>query len=75
MVTAMVDTSVLIDVLHKQPLAEGWLRQQVQPGQLGVSSVVWLEVIQGAQNNRHMREALTLLGSMERIEATPVDHS
>lgn len=45
MVEALLDTAIIVDVLREHPPAVAWLGQQ---GQLGVSSVVWLEIIERA---------------------------
>jgi predicted nucleic acid-binding protein len=71
-VAALVDTSVLIDILRLNPAAQNWLTQQ--PDRLGIVPVVWLEVIQGADNRRKQKEALTLLRRFERVELIDSDY-
>jgi predicted nucleic acid-binding protein len=70
MVTALLDTAVVVDVLRGYPPAVAWLDQQ---GHLGVSTVVWLEIIQGASDRRAEQVALRLLQRFERIDATTAD--
>lgn len=70
MVEALLDTAIIVDVLREYPPAVAWLGQQ---GQLGVSSVVWLEIIEGAPDRRAEQTALALLRRFERIATTPDD--
>jgi predicted nucleic acid-binding protein len=49
MVAGLLDTSVVVDLLRQHPPAEQWLQQQ---GQLGVTRIVWLEIIEGAKTSR-----------------------
>lgn len=72
MVAALVDTSVLIDILRLNPTAQTWLTQQ--PDRLGIVPVVWLEVIQGADNRQKQKEALALLRRFERVELIDRDY-
>lgn len=55
MIAALLDTAVVVDVLRGHPPAVTWLAQQ---GSLGVSAVVWLEVIQGAPDRQAEQAAL-----------------
>lgn len=71
MVTALLDTSVLVDILRLNSTAQNWLIQQ--QGQLGVSSMVWLEVLQGSTNRQKQKDALLLLKRFERIEVLSTD--
>jgi predicted nucleic acid-binding protein len=66
----LLDSSVVIDVLREHPPAENWLKSQ---GQLGVTRIVWLEVIEGAFNKRKQREALKLLRRFALVELTTPD--
>jgi predicted nucleic acid-binding protein len=70
MVDALLDTAVVVDVLRGHPPATAWLATQ---SQLGVTPMVWLEIIEGAPNQRAQRAALRLLQSFERVEVTPPD--
>jgi len=69
-VTGLLDSSVLIDVLRGYAPAEDWLVEQEQ---LGVTRIVWLELLEGAQNKRAQTQALNLLRHFELVEITPTD--
>lgn len=68
--TGLLDTAVLVDILRAFPAATDWLSGQ---DQLGVSPIVWLEVIEGAKNAGDQARAVKLLQLFERIEVLPVD--
>jgi predicted nucleic acid-binding protein len=70
MVDALLDTAVLVDVLRGHPPATSWLATQPH---LGVTTVVWLEIIEGSSSLRAQRIALRLLHGLERVEVTPLD--
>mgnify|MGYP003396073742 CR=1 FL=1 len=70
MVNALIDTSVVVDLLRQYPSAEHWFAAQ---GQLGVSRAVWLEVLEGAENKRKQQHALKILRRFEPIEIVPED--
>lgn len=68
MITALVDTSILIDILRAYPPALAWIREQ--RGTLGVAPIVWLEMLEGAENKADQLSALRLLKQFERITLT-----
>lgn len=70
MVNALVDTSVVIDLLRGYPPAQAWYLQQVD---LGVSRAVWLEALEGSQNRQEQRHALKLLKRFYTDEITESD--
>ncbi len=70
MVTALLDTSVLVDLLRKHPPADSWLATQQR---LGIAPVVWLELLEGVANKRTQRRALSLLKRFERVDLTSAD--
>jgi predicted nucleic acid-binding protein len=69
-VTGLLDTAVLVDILRDFPPAIEWLSQQ---DRLGVSPVVWLEIIEGAENARNQARAIDLLRHFEKIEVASTD--
>ncbi len=71
MVDALLDTSIMIDLLRGFPEAEQWLQDQTET--LGVTFYVWLEVIQGAQNKAKQKQAVALLNSFTLVETVPED--
>jgi predicted nucleic acid-binding protein len=70
MVSALVDTSVMVDLLRGYLPAQSWYLAQ---SDLGVSRAVWLEIIEGAQNLHTQRDALKLLRRFELVELTTPD--
>lgn len=70
MVNGLLDTAVLVDLLRAYPLAGDWLSKQPP---LGVSPVVWLEVIEGAEDKRAQIRAIKLLQRFERVELLTED--
>ncbi len=70
MVNALVDANILVDILRKYKPAENWLASQ---SDLGITRVVWLEVIEGADNLAEQQRAITLLNDFELIELTVSD--
>ncbi len=71
MVAGFLDTSIVVDLLRQHSPATTWLAQQ---GQLGITRIVWLEVIDGAQTRQKQDESVKLLRRFEPVELTPSDH-
>jgi predicted nucleic acid-binding protein len=65
MVKALLDTSILIDLLRRFSPAMIWFATQTD---LGISSVVWLELLQGAQNTLAQQKSQQLLRQLAKIE-------
>lgn len=70
MVTALIDSSILIDVLRGYEPAMVWLSRQPR---LGVTHIVWLELLEGAPNKSKQRQALQLLRRFEVVPLTETD--
>lgn len=70
MVTSLLDTSIVIDLIRKYAPAQTWIASQTKPG---ATTVVWLEVLQGAQNKPDQEKSLKILRSFERVEVTMTD--
>ena len=68
--TGLLDTAVLVDILRAFSPAIEWLSRQER---LGVSPVVWLEILEGAENAREQARAVDLLRHFEKIEVAPTD--
>jgi predicted nucleic acid-binding protein len=60
----------LVDLVRKHPPALTWIASQEQPG---VCSIVWLEMLLGAQNKQDQQKALKLLQSFEKMDVEIVD--
>ncbi len=70
MVKGLLDTTILVDMLRSYLPAKKWLDQQQN---LSVTSIVWLEILEGAQDKRGQNRALELLRRFERIDLMPAD--
>jgi predicted nucleic acid-binding protein len=70
-VNGLLDTAIIIDLLRGYPPAVLWLQGQQQA--LGLSPVVWLEVLDGVTNRKDQERAVKLLGHFLRIEVMPTD--
>ena len=70
MAVGLVDTNVLIDALREHGPAISWLAQQ---GQLGVTRVVYLELIEGASNRIELQRALNFLKQFEPVQMVEAD--
>lgn len=70
MVEALLDTSVVVDILRQYPPAKQWLLKQEN---LGVASIVWIEILQGSPDKNAQHRALKALRTFERINLNPKD--
>jgi predicted nucleic acid-binding protein len=70
MVTGLLDTAIVVDLLRSHAPAQEWLARQEN---LGVSPIVWLEIIEDSKNLRAQGQAIRLLRHFERIELAPAD--
>lgn len=68
--TGLLDTAIVVDLLRAYPLAGEWLASQ---DELAISPVVWLEIIEGAENLRAQTQAVELLRHFQRAEVLPAD--
>lgn len=66
MVTALVDSAVIIDVLRMFPPAVAWATSQ---DGLGITSPVWFEVLDGARSKAELNRAVQVLVRFEQAEA------
>jgi predicted nucleic acid-binding protein len=65
-----LDTSVLVDFLRVFPPARDWLHLKTD---LGVSPIVWMELIEGEENKKGQVRAVKLLHLFKRVDVLPVD--
>lgn len=70
MVTALLDTSIVVDLMRKFPPADAWLKEQ---SGLGITRMVWLEIVEGALNRVEQQHAIRLLRDFELVEITNAD--
>lgn len=72
MPVGLVDSTVLIDILRGNTLSQTWLRSQGQV-QLGITPIVWMEIIGGAANKREQIQAKKALDQFELVYLTQSD--
>jgi predicted nucleic acid-binding protein len=70
MITSLVDTDIVIDAMRKYPPAQWWFSQQ---SGLGISGIVWAEVLQGVTNTADQKKAFGVLEQFERVEIEDAD--
>lgn len=70
MVKALLDTDILIDLLRQYQPAHAWISTQVD---IGVATVVWIELLQGASTKLAQQKAFKLLNIFDRVETEKVD--
>jgi predicted nucleic acid-binding protein len=63
LVKALVDTSVVVDILRAYPPAVAWLNAQTD--NIGITHFGWYEVIEGCPNKQKQKAAIRVL---ERFE-------
>jgi predicted nucleic acid-binding protein len=68
---ALVDTSVLIHLYRKHSAALSWFNSQDEP--LSVSSISWLEFIDGAPSTTGQVLCLSILSQLELIRVNDAD--
>jgi predicted nucleic acid-binding protein len=69
-VNGIVDTAVVVDLLRDYPPALAWLSSQ---DRLGITPIVWLEIIEGATDGRAQRRAVELLHTFDRVDPLQQD--
>jgi len=70
MVACLLDTAVIVDVLRKYTPALDWLKGQPEPG---ITSVIWMEIIEGAWDRRAQEEAVKVLRDFELVPIVQQD--
>lgn len=70
MISSLVDTNVLVDLLRGYAPAQTWIRTQQD---LALARIVYLELIEGAYNKLELQRALKLLTQFKVIELTDTD--
>ncbi len=68
--TALVDTSIVVDLFRQYAPALNWLETQ---GQLGVARPVWIEILEGVPNRTKQQAAIKLLKRFALVELTTED--
>ncbi len=70
MVAGLVDSTVIVDILREYPPAQIWSSRQLD---LGVTQIVWLEVLQGSPNKQSQIKATKLLKAHEQVSLEAAD--
>jgi len=70
-VTGLVDSSIIVDLIRGFPDAHQWLK--TMNDELGITYYVWSEVIQGAPNKQKQASSIKILSDFHLIEITPED--
>ncbi len=69
----IVDSSVWIDLLNRNPTPQtDWLRREIAFGEVGLPSIVLVEVLQGIRFESRFRKAEQLLRSLTIFEGIPI---
>lgn len=72
MVVAIVETNVVVDLLRDYKPALNWLNRQNQPT-LGITPIVWMEVITGGDNKAERKRAAKFMAYFEMVYLTQSD--
>lgn len=72
MVAAIIETSVLVDLLRIHPPAIAWYQAQTQP-LMGINPIIWMELIAGGQNKQERLRAARLLKNFSMSYLQPID--
>jgi len=72
MVTAVVETTVIVDLLRGHPPAVAWLEGQTE-AELAVTPIVWMEVVGGGPNKALRTRAVRLMERFELLRLTSAD--
>jgi predicted nucleic acid-binding protein len=71
-VTAIVETTVFVDLLRNHPPAIQWYQGQTT-ATLGITPIIWMEVIGGGQNKVERLRAARLLQQFDMVAMTQAD--
>jgi predicted nucleic acid-binding protein len=71
LVDVILDTSIVIDLLRNHPPAINWLATNHL--NLGITSISWVEIIEGASNKREQNQVVKLLKSFALVDTEQVD--
>lgn len=72
-ITAILDTSVVIDLLRGAEPALVWFGD-FRRGQAAITPVVWMEIVQGARNKPERQKVLRFLHRFHIEHPTPDDN-
>lgn len=72
MVIALLDTDILVDEMRKYKVAIEWIRR-LPAGQIGVTPIAYMELVEGAPNAIKQRAVMKLLSRFEVVHLTSAD--
>ena len=70
MIDALLDTTVVLHLFRKYPPAINWFNN---PQRYGVTSITWLEVMEGASNKANQAQSKWLLSQFDLLYLTYTD--
>jgi predicted nucleic acid-binding protein len=69
---AIIETSIVVDLLRNHPPATAWYNSQTHII-MGISPIIWMEAVQGGVNKIERFRAARLLQQFEMIHLTDAD--
>jgi predicted nucleic acid-binding protein len=72
MVAAVVESTVLVDLLRDHAPAVQWFQRQIDTT-FGTTPIIWMEIVGGGQNKAERMRAARLMKQFEMIFPTPAD--
>ncbi len=72
MVTALVETNVVVDLLRRYSPAVMWLGNQSQET-LGITPIIWMEVMTGGNNKAERLRAADVMAQFDMFYLTEAD--
>jgi predicted nucleic acid-binding protein len=71
MIHSIVDTTVVVHGLRRNPDARLWV--STQPDRLAITSITWLEIMEGTTSKSNQGEAKRILSMFELLYLTSTD--
>lgn len=71
MIDALLDTSIIVDILRDYAPAVDWLENNTE--ELGITYYTWLEIIQGCNSKREERLVIGILKRFVLVPTTDED--
>ena len=72
MVTVVLETTVIVDLLRNYPPAETWIQSQTHSS-FGITPIIWMEVIGGGPTKIKRNQAARLMQRFDMIDLTSTD--
>ncbi len=71
MSVGIVDTTVILHYFRQNEAARAWVN--AQPVQLALTSITWMEVLEGVSSKQSLKDTKALLNSFELLHLTITD--